>query len=80
MAYHKTKITKGELGKISKVQEEIDEYKDAIEQDNVIMAMLELCDIYGALELVAKNHKLSMKDLKTMSDATKSAFEDGTRK
>jgi len=80
MGYHKTKIVKGELGLISKVQEEIDEYKDAIEQDNKIMAMLELSDIYGALEEVATKNNLSMSDLKTMSDATKSAFKDGSRK
>jgi len=80
MGYHKTKIEKGELGFISKVQEEIDEFKDAIEQDNKIMAMLELSDIYGALEELAIKYKLSMTDLKTMSDATKSAFKDGSRK
>ena len=58
LGYHRTKIKKGTLGKISKVQEEIEEYKDAIKQKCEIMAIVELADIYGALEAVAKSHKL----------------------
>ena len=80
MGYHKTKIEKGTLGYMSKVQEEIHEFDDAILQNNKIMAMLEMSDIYGALEEVALTYNLTMKDLKIMSDATKSAFKDGTRK
>ena len=79
MSYHLKKIKKGKLGKISKVQEEIEEYKDAIKQKCTIMAELELADIYGALEAVAKSHNLSMKDLKKMSKLTKRAFESGSR-
>lgn len=78
--YHLKKIKKGELGKISKVQEEINEFKDAIEQGCKIMAMVELSDIYGALESLAKEFNLSMKDLKKMSNITKRAFESGHRK
>ena len=80
LGYHKTKIKKGTLGKISKVQEEIEEYKDAIKQKCEIMAIVELADIYGALEAVAKSHNLSMKDLKKMSKLTKRAFKNGHRK
>ena len=79
MSYHLKKIKKGELGKISKVQEEVNEYKDAIKQKCLIMAELELADIYGALEAVAKSHNLSMKDLKKMSKLTKRAFKSGSR-
>ena len=79
LGYHKTKIKKGTLGKISKVQEEIEEYKDAIKQKCEIMAIVELADIYGALEAVAKSHHLSMKDLKKMSKLTKRAFKSGSR-
>lgn len=43
------------------------------------MQELELADIYGALEALAKTHDLTMKDLKIMSDITKGAFKDGTR-
>ena len=80
LGYHKSKIKKGTLGKISKVQEEIEEYKDAIKQKCEIMAIVELADIYGALEAVAKSHNLSMKDLKKMSKLTKRAFKNGHRK
>ena len=79
MGYHLRKIKKGKLGKISKVIEECEEYKDAKEQNCKIMQKLELADIYGALEAVAKTHNLTMKDLKIMSDITKGAFKDGTR-
>ena len=79
MGYHKNEIKRGELGKISKVQEEVDEYVDAQQQNIRIMEMLELADIYGALEAVAENYGLTMADLQKMSDVTKSAFKDGTR-
>lgn len=79
MSYHIKKIKKGELGKISKVQEEIEEYKDALKQKCKIMAELELADIYGALEAVAESHNLTMKDLKKMSNLTKRAFKSGCR-
>lgn len=80
MGYHIKKIKKGKIGKISKVQEEIDEFKDAMKQDCKIMAILELSDIYGALEEVANNFNLSMNDLKKMSNITKRAFKTGERK
>ena len=79
-SYHLKKIKKGELGKISKVQEEVHEYKDAMKQGCKIMAVLELSDIYGALEAVALAHGLKMKDLKKMAKLTKRAFESGARK
>lgn len=80
MGYHKRKIVRGTLGEISKVQEEVDEFIDAKEQGIIIMEMLELSDIFGALEALAHTYDLSIDDLKKMSDATKEAFEDGTRK
>ena len=80
MSYHLKKIKKGKLGKISKVQEEIEEFKDAMEQDCKIMAAIELSDIYGALEEVAKEFHLTMVDLKKMSNITKRAFKSGHRK
>ncbi len=54
MSYHLKKIKKGEIGKISKVQEEVLEYMDAEKQKCKIMQELELADIYGALEAVAE--------------------------
>ncbi len=78
--YHVRKIRKGVLGEISKVREELEEYEDAIEQGIHIMADCELADLYGALEAVADCRGYTMDDLAAMSDATKRAFKDGTRK
>lgn len=78
--YHVRKIKKGVLGFPSKVREELEEYEDAVEQGIVIMADCELADMYGALEALAANCKRSMEDLRLMSDATKRAFKDGSRK
>jgi phosphoribosyl-ATP pyrophosphohydrolase len=81
MSYHKRKIRfEGSYGSISKILEEADEALEAQEQNNKILIYVELSDIYGALEAVAKNYNLSMEDLKNMSDATKRAFESGSRK
>lgn len=80
MAYHKKEIKKGILGTSSKIQEELDELIDAEEQNIKILIHCELADLYGALELVAEKHNLSMNDLKEMSDLTKKSFIDGTRK
>lgn len=81
MGYHKTKIKKGKIGEISKIQEELDELKDAEDQNVKIMAMVELSDLYGALQLYAKEkYDLSMKDLEKMSKLTQNAFKTGARK
>ncbi len=78
--YHIKPIKKGVLGELSKIQEELDELVDAEAQGNKIMAMVELSDLYGALELVAQSYNVSMDDLKVMSEATKRAFNSGHRK
>ena len=79
MSYHIAKIKKGILGEVSKLEEEIEEYKDAIQQNSIIMANLELSDIYGALEELALTHNLSMNDLSIMSNITKRTFKEGGR-
>lgn len=78
--YHEREIKKGVLGESSKLREELEEYEDAMEQGIVIMAACELADIFGALESLAAKHDLDMGDLKAMSDATRRAFKDGSRK
>ena len=78
--YHKRKITKGTVGKSSKVQEELDELIDAEEQDNIILVHVELSDLYGAVEALAQTYGLEMVDLKMMSDLTREAFKTGQRK
>lgn len=78
--YHLAPISKGTLGELSKVKEEIQELEDAIMQDSKILAGHELSDLYGALEAYAsKTFNLTMDDLKKMSDITKRAFKNGHR-
>lgn len=77
--YHTTKIEKGLLGTTSKIQEELDELKDAEKQNSKIMIMVELSDLYGALEEYCIQQNITMQDLKIFSDITKRAFKNGRR-
>lgn len=77
--YHLRDIKKGKLGDISKIEEELEELKDAIEQDCKIMTMVELSDLYGAIEAFAETQGLKMEDLEKFSKITKRAFENGYR-
>ena len=79
--YHLAPIVKGELGELSKVQEELDELKDAMDQGARIMAAVELADLYGALEAFLARHLpgVTMNDVATFSAITKRAFENGRR-
>lgn len=56
MAYHLRHIEKGTLGEWSKVEEELEEFLEALEQNASIMAVLELSDMYGALNLFCLEH------------------------
>ncbi len=81
MGYHLREIApKGAYGEPSKIHEELDELEEALEQDNRILALVELSDIYGALEAVAERLGTNMADLQKMSAATKRAFKDGSRR
>ena len=77
--YHITIIEKGKLGEISKIQEELDEMKDAEKQGCKIMLAVEMADLYGALKVYAELNGFSMEDLKTMSEITERAFKNGRR-
>jgi phosphoribosyl-ATP pyrophosphohydrolase len=79
MGYHRRKIQRGEIGKSSKIREELEELEDAEDQGNRILVFCELADLYGALQLCSETHGLSMEDLKKMADATRSSFESGER-
>ena len=79
MGYHTYEIKKGILGEISKIEEELNELKDAESQDSKIMITIELSDMIGAIEEYAKKFNLSLKDLKKFSDITKRAFKNGKR-
>ena len=78
--YHKNKIGKGVLGEFSKIREEVLEAEDALEQNNKVMLLVELCDLIGAIEAYVEKHNMNLDDLITMKNATKGAFLDGTRK
>lgn len=80
MGYHLRPIeTQGVFGEPSKIREELEELEEAYEQDNRILALCELADLYGALEGVAEKLGVSMQDVAKMAEATKRAFLDGSR-
>lgn len=80
--YHKNKIKKGKLGESTKIREELEEFEDALNQKNKIMALVELSDLYGAIKYYLKNHhaNITMEDLKIMNEATERSFILGHRK
>lgn len=75
--YHVTEIAKGELGEVSKIQEELDELKDSLAQGCTVMVLVELADLYGAIECYLQKHHpgLTMDDLKIFSAITKRSYE-----
>jgi hypothetical protein len=79
--YHITPIEKGIYGEISKILEEVQELSDAKLQCNEVMILVELADLYGAMEAYLLQHhpSISMQDLQKMSEATKRAFQNGHR-
>lgn len=79
--YHKKKIPKGTLGELSKIQEELLELEDSLDQGNKIMALVELADLYGSIKLFLEKHhpEIKMEDLKIMSEATERSFILGHR-
>jgi hypothetical protein len=81
MGYHTKKIKRGVYGEFSKIQEEFDELIDARQQNNPIMELIELSDLIGSVEAYTTKHfNITLDDLIRMTNATKSAFMDGTRK
>jgi hypothetical protein len=79
--YHLVAIPKGELGELSKIQEELDELRDAMEQGSRVMAAVELSDMVGAIQKFMERHLpgLTMQDLLTFSNITQRAFVNGRR-
>ena len=82
MSYHLNEIPRGVFGEISKIDEELCELVDAVQQGNKIMTLCELSDIVGAIEgFLEKQHPtITLADLIIMKDATKRAFVSGARK
>lgn len=77
--YHIMPIPRGIYGKANKVEEEYLEFLDAHNQQNRLMALIELSDLIGAIEGYAEANGSSLNDLLKMLEATKRAFNDGTR-
>lgn len=57
--YHLTEIKKGINGTVSKIEEEIFELVDALDQKAKIMALIELSDLVGAIELYCKKEEIN---------------------
>jgi len=80
MGYHIKEIEKGILGEFSKIKEEYQELEDAFEQRDKILQLCELSDLIGAIEFYCQEKfKITLEDLKSFSDKTKSAFKEGKR-
>lgn len=79
--YHITKIARGELGKSSKILEEVLELIDAEKQGAKVMAAVELSDLYGAIRhyLADNLPGVTMEDLAAFSTITERAFTSGRR-
>jgi len=79
--YHLIPIEKGELGELSKIQEELTELTDGFNQKSKILMAVELADLYGAIELFIEKHLpgLQMADIKQFSAITRRAFDNGHR-
>ena len=83
MGYHINKIEKGVMGDVSKIREEFEEFMDAVDQGEKIMQLIELSDLIGAIEaytLKMTGGDITLNNLLSMKDLTKSSFEDGSRK
>lgn len=79
--YHIKKIERGVNGEISKIEEELNELKDAQSQGVKIMELVELSDLIGAVELYLEKHhpNTTLNDLIEMKNVTRRAFENGRR-
>lgn len=79
--YHLAEIQKRRFGSFGKIQEEVEEALDAHRQGSHIMMLIELSDLYGAIEGFLKENYpgFKMEDLKKFSGITRRAFENGHR-
>lgn len=69
--WHNRPIKKGVYGEFSKIEEEVDEAREALEQNNHLMYLIELSDVIGAIEKIAENHGLTLDDLIRFSKKVK---------
>jgi NTP pyrophosphatase (non-canonical NTP hydrolase) len=76
--HHTVKISRGELGEISKIQEELDELRDAEQQGVKILIASELADLYGAIRVYALKYGYKMGDLHEMAKLIRNEFEQSS--
>jgi hypothetical protein len=81
IGYHQMIIPKQSIGTIGKIHEELDELTDCELTGNKIMSLMELSDLYGAIEMYLHTNfpSLEMTDLAKMSKTTKRVFKNGIR-
>lgn len=81
MGYHKVSIPRGQYGAFDKIIEEFHELQDAHKQQIRIMELCELADLVGAVEgYVEQQFGMKLDDVLQMMQATKRAFQDGSRR
>ncbi|MBI4153857.1 hypothetical protein HY501_00825 [Candidatus Woesearchaeota archaeon] len=75
-------MPKGVLGSETKIYEEIHEFRDALFQNNPVMALVELSDTIGAVEKYLQQRfsgVITLEDLISMKNATERAFVNKRR-
>lgn len=79
--YHLDKIEKRRFGSLGKIQEEVEELLDAHRQGSHVMILVEMSDLYGAMQgFLEENYPgFKMEDLKKFSMITQRAFKNGHR-
>lgn len=77
--FHKREISKGVLGELSKVREELEEAEDALEQGQELMLLIELSDLVGAVGLVSEKYGISLDQLVTFAKLRRQVGEQVAR-
>lgn len=81
MGFHINPIEKGILGTSSKILEEVQELIDAENQNLKILALWELSDIIGAIQLYLEERypTITIYDLIKMAEKNSDMFKEGVR-
>jgi hypothetical protein len=81
IGYHTDTIQKHEVGTLGKIGEEFAEIKDAKKNGIKIMELVELSDLYGAVQMYLENNfkDITMHDIEVMSNTTRRSFKNGRR-
>lgn len=78
MGFHTREIKRGIYGELSKIEEELHEAIDALEQGQELMLLIELSDMIGAIEGISKKYGFTIEQLLKFSRLrSKVAIEEG---